>query len=107
MVQAREELHGVAMVRFIISCCTAFWILAAIPASAAPQYAQYYPPPNYYGRPPCQAVTPGPLRGAARGAAGGALFGAIGGNDGKGAAIGAGVGPAAGAGRRGRARPAG
>ena len=77
------------MVRFMISCCTAAWILAVIPTSAAPQYAQYYPPPSYYGRPPCPAVTPGPLRGAARGAAGGALFGAIGGNAGRGAAIGA------------------
>ena len=54
------------MVRFMISCCTAAWILAVISTSAAPQYAQYYPPPSYYGLPPCQAVTPGPLRGAAR-----------------------------------------
>lgn len=95
------------MVRFMISCCTAGWILAAIPASAAPQYAQYYPPPNYYGRPPCQVVTSGPLRGAARGAAGGALFGAIGGNAGRGAAIGAGVGAVGGAIRRGTARSSG
>jgi hypothetical protein len=58
------------MVRFVIFCCTASWILAAIPGSAASQYAQYYPPPSYYGRPPYQAVTPGPLRGAARSAAG-------------------------------------
>ena len=76
------------MFRSTISCWTAAWVLMPIPAFAAPQYAQYYPSPNYYGRPPCQAVTPGPLRGAARGAAGGALFGAIGGNAGKGAAIG-------------------
>jgi Glycine-zipper domain len=86
------------MVRFVIFCCTASWILAAIPGSAASQYAQYYPPPSYYGRPPDQAVTPGPLRGAARSAAGGALFGAIGGNAGRGSAIGAGVGAVGGAG---------
>lgn len=95
------------MVRFMISCCTAAWILGAIPACAAPQYTQYYPPPSYYVRPPCQAVTPGPLRGAARGAAGGALFGAIGGNAGRGAAIGAGVGAVGGAIRRGTARSSG
>ena len=40
-------------------------------------YAQYYPPPGYgypppSSPPPCSAVTPGPLQGAARGAAGGA-----------------------------------
>ena len=90
------------MVRFMISCCTAAWILAVISTSAAPQYAQYYPPPSYYGLPPCQAVPPGPLRGAARGAAGGALFGTIGGNAGRGAAIGAGVGAVGGAIRRAR-----
>src|ERR1700730_5387475 len=51
-------------------------------------YAQYYPP--HYGypppgyRPPCYAVTPGPLQGAGRGAAGGALIGAISGNAGRG-----------------------
>ena len=90
------------MVRCMISCCTAAWTLAAIPASAAPQYAQYYPPPSYYGRPPCQAVTLGPLRGAARGAAG-----AIGGNAGRGAAIGAGVGAVGGAIRRGTASSSG
>ena len=95
------------MVRWMISCCTAAWALAAIPASAASQYAQYYPPPNYYGRPPCPAVTSGPLRGAALGAAGGALFGAIGGNAGKGAAIGAGVGAVGGAIRRATARSSG
>ena len=94
------------MVRFVISGCISAWLLAALPASAAPQYAQYYPPPSY-GRPPCQAVTPGPLRGAARGAAGGALFGAIGGNAGRGAAIGAGVGAVGGAIRRGTARSSG
>jgi hypothetical protein len=79
-------------------------------APAGTVYAQYYPPgygypPSY--RPPCQAVTPGPLRGAARGAAGGAIIGAISGNAGRGAAIGAGVGGVAGAVRRGSARSAG
>src|SRR6202007_1900369 len=107
MVRHCEKLRGVEMVRFMISCCTAAWILGAIPACAPSNYAQYYPPPSYYGRPPCQAVTPGPLRGAARGAAGGALFGAIGGNAGKGATIGAGVGPIGGAIRRGTARRSG
>ena len=74
-------------------------------------YAQYYPP--HYGypspgyRPPCYAVTPGPLQGAGRGAAGGALIGAISGNAGRGAAIGAGVGAIGGAIRRGTARNAG
>ena len=95
------------MVRLLVCCSTAAWILAAIPVSAAPQYAQYYPPPNYYGKPPCQAVTRGPLRGAARGAAVGAVGGAIGGNAGKGAAIGAGVGAVDGAIRRGTARSSG
>ena len=95
------------MVRLLVCCSTAAWILAAIPVSAAPQYAQYYPPPSYYGLPPCQAVPPGPLRGAARGAAGGALFGTIGGNAGRGAAIGAGVGAVGGAIRRGTARSSG
>ena len=93
------------MVRFIIPCCTAAWILTGVPASATPQYAQY--PPSYYGQPPCQAVTRGPLRGAARGAAVGAVGGGIGGNAGKGAAIGAGVGTVGGAIRRGTARSSG
>ena len=72
-------------------------------------HAQYYaPPPNYgYSRPPCQAVTPGPLQGAGRGAAGGALIGAISGNAGRGAAIGAGFGALRSAVRRGSARSAG
>ncbi len=72
-------------------------------------HAQYYaPPPGYnYGRPPCAAVTPGPLRGAGRGAAGGALVGAISGNAGRGAAIGATVGAVGGAARRGAARNSG
>jgi hypothetical protein len=72
-------------------------------------YAQYYPPSPSYGnpRPPCEAVTPGPLQGAGRGAAGGALIGAISGNAGRGAAIGAGFGALRGAVRRGSARSAG
>jgi Glycine-zipper domain/HdeA/HdeB family len=74
-------------------------------AKAFQMLAQYYPPPpGYYAppppgayapypaRPPCPAVTPGPLRGAARGAAGGAAIGAISGNAGRWAAIGATVG---------------
>ena len=65
----------------------------------------YGPPPGY--RPPCAAVTPGPLQGAGRGAAGGALIGAISGNAGRGAAIGAGFGALRGAVRRGSARNAG
>jgi hypothetical protein len=71
--------------------------------------AQYNPrPPNYKSSPPpCQAVTPGPLHGAARGAAGGALIGAISGNAGRGAAIGAGFGALRSAVRRGSARNAG
>ena len=95
------------MVRLMTCCSAAVWIVAAMPASAAPQYAQYNPPPSYYGQPPCQAVTRGPLRGAARGAAVGAVGGAIGGNAGKGAAIGAGVGAVGGAIRRGTARSSG
>jgi len=69
-------------------------------------YAQYYAPPPS-SRPPCQAVTPGPLQGAARGAAGGALIGAISGNAGRGAAIGATFGGVRNAVRRGSARSAG
>ena len=69
-------------------------------------YAQYnQPPPGY--RPPCNAVTPGPLQGAGRGAAGGALIGAISGNAGRGAAIGAGFGALRSAVRQGSARSAG
>jgi hypothetical protein len=75
-------------------------------------YAQYYPPQGYgypppSSPPPCYAVTPGPLQGAARGAAGGALIGAISGNAGRGAAIGAGFGGLRSAVRRGSARSAG
>ena len=62
---------------------------------------------QYNARPPCQAVTPGPLQGAARGAAGGALIGAISGNAGRGAAIGAGFGGVRNAVRRGSARNSG
>jgi hypothetical protein len=44
-------------------------------AVADTQYAQYYQPGYRYSppgyRPPCNAVTPGPLQGAGRGAAGG------------------------------------
>jgi len=60
-----------------------------------------------YSSPPCQAVTPSPVRGAARGAAGGALIGAISGNAGRGAAIGATFGGVRSAVRRGSARSAG
>src|SRR2546430_1602002 len=81
-------------------------IFAVVPASAGLQYAQYYSPTGY-GHSPCQAVTPGPFRGAARGAAGGAVIGAIGGNAGRAAAIGAGVGAVGGAIRRGTARSSG
>ena len=66
--------------------------------------AQYRP--GYYP-PPCQTVTPGPVRGAARGAAGGAMIGAISGNAGRGAAIGAAFGGVRNAVRRGSARSAG
>jgi hypothetical protein len=65
------------MVRLVTRCSTAVGMLAAIPASAAPQYAQCYPPPSYYRR--------------------AKLFGAVGGNAGKCAAIGAGVGAVGGA----------
>ena len=95
------------MVRLMACCAAVAWVLAAPQVPAAAQYAQYYPPQGYYGQPPCQAVTRGPLRGAARGAAVGAVGGAIGGNAGKGAAIGAGVGAVGGAIRRGTARSSG
>jgi hypothetical protein len=94
--------------RPIIRCLTGAAIAAAFCFSAHAeniQLAQYGYPPGY--RPPCQAVTPSPLRGAARGAAGGAIFGAIGGNAGKGAAIGAGIGGVANIVRRGSARSSG
>lgn len=80
-------------------------------ACAGTLYAQYYGAPGYHyppgSPPPCQAVTPGPLQGAARGAAGGALIGAISGNAGRGAAIGAGFGALRNGVRRGSARSAG
>jgi hypothetical protein len=78
------------MRRSVLAFCG---VLGVAVAAAGPAFAQYhYPPPGYrpppaYGPPPCQAVTAGPLRGAARGAAGGALFGAIGGNAGRAARI--------------------
>lgn len=83
--------------------------LIAGAANAYVQYTQNYyaAPPAYGSRPPCQAVTPGPLQGAARGAAGGALIGAISGNAGRGAAIGAGFGALRNGVRRGSARSAG
>lgn len=77
------------------------WILGGEAAHAQ------YPPLGYYPPPPCHAVTPGPMGGAARGAAGGAIIGAIGGNAGRGAAIGATAGGTAGAVRRGSARAQG
>jgi hypothetical protein len=86
--------------------------IAAKSAIADLLYAQnYYAPQAGYppssSRPPCYAVTPGPLQGAGRGAAGGAMIGAISGNAGRGAAIGAGFGALRGAVRRGSARSAG
>jgi Glycine-zipper domain len=71
----------------------------------APVYV--YPAPVYAYRPPCVAVTPGPLGGAARGAGLGAIGGAIAGNAGKGAIIGAGVGVLGGIIRRNVARVSG
>jgi hypothetical protein len=86
-------------------CC--LYLAAAARAQYPPGYYAPYPapPPGYaYPRPPCAAVTPGPLRGAGRGAAGGAVIGAISGNAGRGAAIGATVGGVAGAARTATAR---
>lgn len=94
-----------SMPRFLPALCCACCVAVAFTGPAPAQF--YRPPPPSFGPPPCQAVTPGPLRGAARGAAGGALFGAIGGNAGRGAAIGAAVGGVAGAARRGAARNSG
>jgi hypothetical protein len=85
-----------------VATVVGFMALAGPGHAGSYRLAQYYP-----SRPPCEAVTPGPLRGAARGAAGGALIGAIAGNAGKGAAIGAGVGGVAAAARRGSARSSG
>lgn len=70
----------------------------------AQYYGPGYPPPRYGSPPPCAAVTPSPLRGAAGGAARGALVGAIFGNAGRGAAIGTGIGGIGAASRRGAAR---
>jgi hypothetical protein len=99
-------------VLFLAASLTGINIAAGTSAIADTRYAQYYPPPHYHYpppgyRPPCYAVTPGPLQGAGRGAAGGALIGAISGNAGRGAAIGASVGAVGGAVRRGTARNAG
>src|SRR5215469_3102299 len=95
---------AVALIAAIPIVCESAAVSAARVESV---YAQYAPPPPPGYRPPCQAVTPGPLRGAARGAAGGAIIGAISGNAGRGAAIGAGVGGVASAVRRGSARSSG
>jgi hypothetical protein len=74
------------------------WSTADAPAQRPPSWGPQW------SRPPCQAVTPSPLAGAARGAAGGALTGAIFGNAGRGAAIGAGIGGVGAMARRGSAR---
>jgi len=98
---------AVALIAAIPIVCESAAVSAA-PAGAV--YAQSYPPGDGYppsNRPPCQAVTSGPLRGAARGAAGGAIIGAISGNAGRGAAIGATFGGVRNAVRRGSARSAG
>ena len=95
----------------VAATLTGINVAAEKSAYAHTLYAQYYPPgyghpsPGY--RPPCNAVTPGPLQGAGRGAAGGALIGAISGNAGRGAAIGAGFGALRSAVRQGSARSAG
>ena len=92
-----------------------FAIIALCCGGAGLALAQYPPPPGYAApppgyaqpypaKPPCQAVSPGPLRGAGRGAAGGAAIGAMAGDAGKGAAIGAAVGGVAGASRHATAR---
>jgi hypothetical protein len=87
--------------------------LIAMTLAGAQAAAQHYPPgygapPGYRSPPPCQAVTAGPLRGAARGAARGAMLGGVfGGNAGRGAAIGATMGGVGGAARRGAARSSG
>jgi hypothetical protein len=74
------------MLRFAVLFLAAVMLTGVIfaagqPAFAGSLYAQYYPPGYGYpppsSRPPCEAITPGPLRGAGRGAAGGALIGAI------------------------------
>ncbi|HKT20123.1 MAG TPA: hypothetical protein VJR47_18865, partial [Stellaceae bacterium] len=63
------------MARLVFACvlCLVFPIASGLaqqyPQAPPPQTAAS-PPPQ---APPCQAVTPTPLRGAARGAAGGAM----------------------------------
>ena len=88
--------------RILLLCATTLTLLNISVIAQA-----QYPPKQGYYPPPCQAVTPGPLRGAARGAAGGAMIGAISGNAGRGAAIGATFGGVRNAVRRGSARSAG
>lgn len=61
----------------------------------------------YGSRPPCSAVTPSPLAGAARGAARGAVIGGIFGNAGRSAAMGAGIRGVSAMAKRGSARAAG
>ena len=84
-----------------LSAATLAFLNISVAARAQSSPSQGYSPP------PCQAVTPGPVRGAARGAAGGAMIGAISGNAGRGAAIGATFGGVRNAVRRGSARSAG
>ena len=84
-----------------LSAATLAFLNISVAARAQYSSGQGYSPP------PCQAVTPSPVRGAARGAAGGALIGAISGNAGRGAAIGATFGGVRNAVRRGSARSAG
>jgi len=85
----------------LLSAVTLTFLNISVAARAQYSSSQGYSPP------PCQAVTPSPVRGAARGAAGGALIGAISGNAGRGAAIGATFGGVRSAVRRGSARSAG
>lgn len=106
-LRARSRARGWKAAAIIL-VTAAGWSCGTGPAMVGAAYAQnppgnFAPPPPGY-RPPCDAVTQTPLRGAARGAAGGALIGAISGNAGRGAAIGAGVGGVASAARRSTAR---
>ena len=66
---------------FLFAATLTFLNISVVARAQYPSNQGYYPPP-------CQAVTPSPVRGAARGAAGGAMIGAISGNAGRGAAIG-------------------
>ncbi len=93
------------MARSGVILAAVLWVVLTIPALG--QNFSRGNQARFNSPPPCYAVTPGPLRGAARGAAGGALIGAIGGNAGRGAAIGGAVGGVGGAIRRGSARSAG